>query len=71
VGIAGLYAQSVDVARMLDAYDQQDAAVGKRCEHIRVAMRVDEDDFDPEGGTWLRGQNSLLLTLSHMRRGHD
>ena len=49
VGIAGLYTQSVDVARRLDAYAQQGAAVGKRCEHIRVAMRVDEDDFDPEG----------------------
>ena len=29
VGIAGLYTQSVDVARTLNAYDQKDAAVGK------------------------------------------
>jgi len=38
-----------------------------------VVMRVDEDDFDLEGAHLqvALGQNSLPLTLSHMRRGHD
>jgi len=38
-----------------------------------VAMRVDEDDFDLEGAHLqvAPGQNSLRLTLSHMRRGCD